>query len=185
MTSSTWNHPRRIRETGAWGWILAYGILLVLIGGLAIAQPFITSFTAGLFLGCILLVTGIVNLFAGITGNGWSSRWLDILSGLLSILAGAIMIWNPVVGALTLVWTIGIWFIMSGILELSFGFSQSYQRGWLLLVGVADVLLGLYLLFTQPIEALIILAIFVGVSFVLRGISLSMLAFGIRALSRR
>lgn len=185
MTSSNWNRAYRTRETGAWGWILAYGLLLVLIGGVAIAQPFITSFAAGLFLGCVLLGTGIVNLIAGVTDHGWHNRWLDILSGLLSVVAGAIMLWNPMVGALTLVWTLGIWFIVSGILELSFGFGQGYQRGWLLLAGLADVLLGLYLLFARPIEALVILAVFLGISFILRGVSLSILAFGMRALSRR
>lgn len=185
MTSIIWNHPYRTRRPGAWGWMLAYGLLLVLIGGLAIAQPFITSFAAGLFLGCVLLGSGIVNLIAGITNHGWHGRWLDILWGLLSILAGGVMLWNPMVGAFTLVWTMGVWFIISGILELLFGFGLSYQRGWLLIVGLADLVLGLYLLFARPIEALIILAVFVGVSFVLRGLSLCILAFDVRSILKK
>ncbi|WOF45010.1 DUF308 domain-containing protein [Sphingopyxis indica] len=174
----------RRRGQSVWVWVLAYGALLILVGGIALAKPLATGVTSGLFLGFILLVSGIAGLAAGASGLGWRSHWLDILLGILSILAALFVFWNPLAGALALVWIIGGFIILSGALEFAGGLQSRHHRVWLLLLGLIDLLLGTLLLFVGPIDALVFLAAFVGLSFILRGLFLALLALKLRSLAR-
>ncbi|WP_454884168.1 HdeD family acid-resistance protein [Sphingomonas oryzagri] len=162
---------------------MGYGILLTATGMLALFLPIAAGFATGLFLGFVMTAGGILGIIAGVTTKGWHSRWLDIVVGTLSLLLGLAMIWNPFLGAFSLVWAIGLWLIVCGGLELTAGFDHAPHRGWLLFLGVIDILLGIYLLFVGPADALVILAVVVGLSFVFRGVFLSTFVLRFRQLA--
>lgn len=178
------NQDRWIAQHDGWGWILGYGILLAVIGALALLQPVATDIATGLLLAFVLIGGGILGLVAGLNAKGWRSRWLDIAIGLLSLLLGFAVIWNPFLGAFSLVWAIGLWLVVCGGLEISAGMNPVLHRGWLIVLGVIDILLGFYLMLTGPADALVILAVIVGLSFLFRGCFLMIFAFRLRRPAR-
>ncbi len=183
MKPTDWNHHRWTRQHSSWGWILGYGIQLAAIGVLALVQPIATGLATGLFLAFMLISGGVLGIIAGFTEKGWRSRWLDIAVGTLSLLLGLAVIWNPLLGAFSLVWAIGLWLVICGGLEFSAGLNPVPHRGWLLFLGVIDILFGVYLLFAGAADALLILAVIVGLSFLFRGVFLSIFAIRLRQIA--
>ena len=168
----------------AWGWVLAYGILLLLIALVVIANPLVAGVATGLLIGVVLVIYGIAAIAAGWTSLSQRARWVEVLLGLLALVAGIFAIFNPVAGALSLVWAIGAWLTVSGGFQIAFALKARHDRGWRLFLGVLDVVLGLILLFSNPATGLAFLAVIIMISLVVRGIFLILLANTLRKLSR-
>jgi uncharacterized membrane protein HdeD (DUF308 family) len=165
-----------------WGWVLAYGILLVIVGIVALANPLATGAATGILLGFLLLLYGVAALVAGFRAHGHSGRWLEVALGVLALLAGIAVLLNPVAGALSLVWLLGAWLVVAGAFQLLFAIRSRANRFWTVVMGVLDIVLGLFLLLSDPGTALSFLAIVVGISFAVRGVFLIWLAFQLRKL---
>lgn len=173
-----------IHHKTGWGWILAYGVIVILIGLLALLNPLATGVATGFLLGVMLVVFGIFAIAAGLSSLSGRARWIELLLGVLSTLAGVVTIFNPFAGALSLVLLIGAWLLVSGIFEIVSAFRIAHDRVWRLLLGVLDVVLGGLLLFSGPGTGLVFLAFCVGISFLFRGVFLVMLALGLRRVAR-
>jgi uncharacterized membrane protein HdeD (DUF308 family) len=168
----------------AWGWLLAYAILTLIIGLVALLNPVATGLATGLLMGVSLLFYGAFAIVAGVSSLAGRARWLEILLGVLALVASVVVLLNPFAGALSLVWAIGAWLLLIGVLEVVAAFKASQDRGWRLFLGAMDLLLGAYLLFTGPAAGLIFLAVVFGLSFLLRGVFLVALALGLRRLAK-
>lgn len=165
--------------------MLAYGVLLVLIGFFALAHPFATALAAGLLLGTSLAFGGAASLIAAFRDAGWRAKTVDLLFGVLILIAAFICLADPFSGAISLAWVIGIIFLITGFYELAAAFRIGSNRISLILLGVVDIALGLWMtIFMGPGAALIALAGVVGIAFVFRGVLLSVAALKLRGLAR-
>ncbi len=177
------SRPSAGRTTG-WGWILAYAVLVILIGILALANPMATGLATGVLISVILLIYGGTAIAAGVSALSKRARWTEIALGVLALVAGGLVLLNPFAGALSLVWAVGAWLLVAGIFQIVSAFRAAHDRGWRLLLGVTDAVLGGLLLFSSPALGLAWLAVAVGISFLLRGFFLILLALGIRKLGQ-
>jgi uncharacterized membrane protein HdeD (DUF308 family) len=167
-----------------WGWILAYGIVLILGGILALMNPVAAGFTAGALFGAMLIAYGVFAFLAGISALSTRARVLEILLGVLAILAGVFVLFDPFQGAASLACGIGLWLFVSGISQIIFARRAKHDRGWRLLLGIIDIVLGAYLLFSGPLSGFAFVAAIVGFSFLFRGFFLVTLSFSLRKLAR-
>lgn len=167
-----------------WGWVFAYGVLLAVIGFIAIIEPLATGLATGFLLGSSLIVAGIAGIAAGVSKRGWRSNWIDVVVGLVSLLFGLLVLVNPFAGAMSIVWMMGLWLMVIGILEVSAAIRSAHHRGWLAFAGIVDALLGIALLLAGPATALLVLAAIVGISFISRGVFLVFFALRLRRLDR-
>ncbi len=163
-----------------WGWVMGYGALLILAALIVLLNPMVAGVATGLMLGVILVVAGVAAIAAGWTSLSHRARWPEILLGALALLAGIFAIADPVTGALTLVIAIGLWLIVSGAIQISFALKARHDKGWRLLLGVLDVVLGLVLLFSSPATGLAFLAIIVAISLTVRAVFLIQLALALK-----
>ena len=168
-----------------WGWILAYGILLVVTGIFAMLNPMATGLAVGLILAVSFFAGGAVSLAAAFRDAGWQSKAVDIVFGILALLAGLICLANPFGGAISIVWVIGVLFLVSGGFEFIAGLRAKHEKFWLILLGICDMLIGFWAVFLMgPGAALVTLATLVGIGFVFRGTLLSVFAFQVRELTK-
>jgi uncharacterized membrane protein HdeD (DUF308 family) len=163
-----------------WGWVLGYGILLLVVALIVLVNPLVAGVATGLILGVVLVVYGVAAVIAGWTSLSTRARWVEILLGALALLAGIFAIADPVAGALSLVWGIGVWLLVSGGFQIAFALKARHDRGWRLLLGVLDVVLGLVLLLSGPATGLLFLAWVVAISLVVRGVFLIQLALALK-----
>jgi uncharacterized membrane protein HdeD (DUF308 family) len=152
------------------GWDYVPGIAFMVVGILALVEPFLASLAASVYLGAMLCVAGAFMLAGGIAGMGHRGGWLSVLLGILSVIVGLLVLYNPVVGAVSLTWVMGAWFIVGGIFELALGFSIPAGRGWLILVGIVNVVLGVWVVMLNPAQAFAFLGFLVGISLIFRGL---------------
>lgn len=178
-------HDPLVREMqrapgSTWGWVLGYGVLLLLAALVVLLNPLVAGVATGLLLGVMLVVTGAAAIAAGWTSLSSRARWVEILLGALALLAGIFAIANPVAGALSLVLAIGLWLLVSGGFQIAFALKARHDKGWRLLLGVIDVVLGLVLLFSSAATGLAFLALVVAISLTVRAVFLIQLALAIR-----
>lgn len=104
-------------------WYIIWGLISIIAGIIAFANPILTGLTLVIVIGAWAIVTGIFEIIAGIKLRDEieGEFWL-ILGGILSVIFG-ILIWrNVAVGALTIVWLIGIYAILFGITLIALAF---------------------------------------------------------------
>ena len=110
-------------ENKRWWLLLITGLLSVAAGVFAFAIPAMTAWILLVLIASWAIVTGAFQIAAAIQlRKHITGEWFLVLSGVLSILFGAALLYNPVAGALAVVWLIGAYAIMFGILLLALGF---------------------------------------------------------------
>jgi uncharacterized membrane protein HdeD (DUF308 family) len=106
-----------------WGWQLVIGILGIIIGFLTFRSPAITALALVIYIAAWALMIGVSEIVVAIKlRHEIKGEWFLILMGVVSILFAIMLLWNPLPGALALVWLIGSYAIVFGVLGIIFGF---------------------------------------------------------------
>jgi uncharacterized membrane protein HdeD (DUF308 family) len=167
-----------------WWCFLLLGITMVVLGTLAIADPFITSFTtfaAVLILGFVLMVAGIMQIISSFWAGKWSGMLLHMLIGVLYGVTGYMIIDQPGVSMLVLTKFIAIFLIVAGVFRIVTALVTRFNDwGWVLLNGVISLLLGLIINRQMPEAALWVIGLFIGIELLFNGWAWIMLSLGLR-----
>jgi uncharacterized membrane protein HdeD (DUF308 family) len=167
---------------GKFWWIyLIQGIGTMILGGLLIFWPRPTLTLIVTILGVYWLGIGILHIATAIFNRQAQNRTWLLLSGALGILAGLVVLAQPLVATLlvptALVLIVGVLGILIGLV----GLAQALRGGgWGPAVwGIVSCLFGL-ILFSNPLIAVGLLTIFLGVMAILGGLALIAIAFRVR-----
>ncbi|MCP4205594.1 MAG: hypothetical protein GY767_00915 [Shimia sp.] len=168
-----------------WIVMLIVGILAVVLGVLALANPFAASVTATVFAGWSFLFLGAFQTFASFSAPSTGAKIAGVILGLLAMVIGVHIIAQPLQGLLSLTFAAGILFLVSGIFKGIFGFSnfEGSARWALLLSGLVSVILGLMVLNNFPQSAAVLLGVLLAIELLSNGISAIALAFAVRNLN--
>lgn len=165
-------------------WVLRVtGAVSILAGILAIAVPFLASITAAILVGGLLVGSGAVGLVSAFRREGWHVAAAFALS-LVSVVAGLLMLFQPIAGILALTTLVIAYLGASGILRIWYGARQRDDGGgWMIATGALSIVLALLLWFGFPFNAVWVPGLLLGIDLILWGALL--LAFGFGPLSRR
>lgn len=152
-------------------WFIIFGILLIVLGFLAIAFPFVTTITTKLFLGWLFLFGGIVQIFHAFYTKGWSEFFLDLLMGVLFIVAGSWLAFFPLTGIITLTIFLAAMFVVQGAIEVAMAFRMRPLDGWgwMLVAGLVALAVGILILFDLPSSATWAIGLLVGINLLMTG----------------
>jgi uncharacterized membrane protein HdeD (DUF308 family) len=113
-----------------WIWLLVEGLAGVAAGIITFVWPGITAVALLYLIAVWALVTGVLELIAGVHLRGHlASEWMLLLGGAASIVFGILLIVHPFVGALAVLWLIGIYAIVFGVLLLLLAFRLRRHAG--------------------------------------------------------
>jgi uncharacterized membrane protein HdeD (DUF308 family) len=152
-------------------WFIALGILLIVLGILAIAFPLISTITAKIFLGWLFLIGGISQIIHAFSTKKWSQFLLNILVGLLYLLAGGWLAFFPLTGIITLTIFLAAMFILEGVLEGAMAFRIRPHDGWvwMLVAGIIAILCGVLIVAQLPSSALWAIGLLAGINIISTG----------------
>lgn len=175
-----------LRETRTnLGWPIVLGILMVLLGIAAIAEPFIATIAITIVFAWTLIIAGIVRVIHAL--QSWRKRgfWVTLLVGILYLITGILLISNIFGAALSLTLAFGIVIFVEGILEViaAFQIRRDPNWGWVLFSGFMAIILGILILYQWPVSAVWVLGVFTGINFLLTGIWMIALPLSIRRVS--
>jgi uncharacterized membrane protein HdeD (DUF308 family) len=158
-------------------WFFFWGVVLIVLGSIAIASSVLTTLISVLLLGWILIFSGIFDVIHGLTRRRWHGFFLNLLAGLLYAVVGFLMVSNPALAAATLTLLIAMLLVVAGAFRLVIAFSLRFDhRGWLILNGVIAILLGLSIWRSWPISGLWVIGLFIGIDLIVDGWTEVMLA---------
>ncbi|HAD85324.1 MAG TPA: hypothetical protein DCG71_10850 [Brevundimonas sp.] len=170
----------------SWWLLLLRGIAAVAFGVLTFIWPQISLVSLILVYGIYALVDGVLALSAAIRGGGFAPRWWLALGGVVSILAAGVAFAWPGLTALVLVYLIGFWSILRGVLEIigAIRLRNEIANEWSLgAAGALSVIFGLILVFMPGAGALGLLWLIAAWA-VLFGLLLIWVAFKVRTLAK-
>ncbi|MBA2408318.1 MAG: DUF308 domain-containing protein [Gammaproteobacteria bacterium] len=156
------------------GWFIFEGVVFLLLGVLAILFPFIASVALEIYLGALLVVGGIATGIRAIAAKGVPYRSSSIVLAALTIITGLLLLIFVPGGLLALTLTLATFFIVQGIFEIARGVQSKGQRGrgWLIVSGLAGLIVGLLLWLGLPSTALWAVGTLTGINLIFTGIAL-------------
>jgi uncharacterized membrane protein HdeD (DUF308 family) len=172
-----YNERRAIHDH--WILFLVEGILIAILGVLAIGAPLVSTLVATKFLGWLFIIAaiiGFVGLFRAQDVPGF--LWL-LLGTILLVAIGVFLLWRPVAGMLALTLALAIYFGVQGITQifLSLEHRRSLSSwGWVLASGIINIILAAIILAGWPETATWVIGLLVGINLLVYGVALAMTA---------
>jgi uncharacterized membrane protein HdeD (DUF308 family) len=159
-----------------WKALLIEGILLIVLGLVAMVIPSLASFAVTIFLGSLFLIGGLAELALLIWTGKTPGFWWSLLSALLAAGVGIVLLARPAQGTLTLTIVLGAYFAVEGVFTIMYAFEHggelSKRRGWLVVSGLLDLLVAVLIIAGLPGSASWAIGLLVGVDLVFGGLSL-------------
>jgi uncharacterized membrane protein HdeD (DUF308 family) len=163
---------------------LIEGIVLVVLGILAILVPPVATITFTFFIGWLFLIMGIMGLITTFWARHAPGFWWSLLSAVLAIAAGIVLLINPFSGAFTLTLLLIVFFIIEGVLSIMYALEHkkelSGRWGWMLASGIIDLILAAIILLGLPGTAAWALGLLVGINMLFGGSALIAMALHAR-----
>ena len=164
-----------------WISFLLSGFLLTILGTIALSSTFWTTMATVLFFGSLLIAGGIVNVLHSIWASQWKGFFTQLIVGILSSIAGWLMLTNPAIGAASITMLFAMLFVTAGLSKIAGALLLEVDHwGWLLTSGIVTLGLGLLILAQWPSSALWVIGLFLGVDLLASGISFIMYSLRLR-----
>jgi uncharacterized membrane protein HdeD (DUF308 family) len=170
-----------------WRAFLIEGIVLFILGLFAIVIPVVATIAVEVFIGWVLLASGVVGLIStfrmrSAPGFGWS-----LLSAVIAIAAGVILLAWPLSGVLSLTLILTAFLTVEGVASIMIALTHrhGFSARWALLLvsGLIDLILAAMILLGLPGTAAWAIGLLVGINMVFGGSALISMALQARSLS--
>jgi uncharacterized membrane protein HdeD (DUF308 family) len=167
-----------------WRLFLTEGIVLLILGILAIVVPPLATLAVEVLIGWLLLISGIVGLIATLRmrkapGFGWS-----LLSAVIGIAAGVVLLRWPLSGALSLTLILTVFLTLEGVASILYALEHkrelSGRWGVMLFSGLVDLVLAVMIFAGLPATAAWAIGLLIGINFVFGGCALIAMALHAR-----
>jgi uncharacterized membrane protein HdeD (DUF308 family) len=176
--------------TRNWGWFLAAGIAWIVFAFLLLSFNYRTVWAIAVLFGIGFIVGGIMEFAVAAVAPGW--KWLYVLIGIVSIVAGVIALMWPGETFLVLSAIVGWLLLFYGIIDIVFAFSTRHLEGlwWMqLITGIFMVLLGFWAISPDnatvaTYRGAVLLVVWIGVAALFRGISDIIVGFRLRSVHK-
>jgi len=162
---------------------MAVGVVLTIVGLLAILTPFFTGITLSFLFGVFLIVGAIAHFVHAFSGRGWAGVGFQLLLALVFAGGGIAFLLDPLVGLTALTVLLIIFFFVEGGVEVALGFGLRPERGWgwITLSGIASILVAIFVWLSFPSSAAWAVGLLFGIGLFTSGLSTIATAMGGRA----
>ena len=179
---------RAFNETMRAYWVLflVHGMIMMVLGILAVIWPQISTVAADIYIGWIFLLSGIVGLVTMFWAPSIPAFLWSLLTAALSLIVGVLLLWHPVAGVVSLTLALIAFFIVEGIFQIAAAiryrdaFPDSW--GWMVMSGIVDLALAGLIISGWPGTASWALGLIVGVNLITSGLAITMAALAGRSI---
>jgi uncharacterized membrane protein HdeD (DUF308 family) len=167
-----------------WKLFLIEGIILVILGILAILVPPLATIAVTILIGWLFLISGVAGLITTFGARNAPGFWWSLLSALLGIAAGLVLLVWPLSGAISLTLLLIVFFIIEGVLSIMYAVEHKReltgQWGWMLVSGIIDLILAAMIWGGLPSTAAWALGLLVGINMLFGGSAMIAMAMHAR-----
>jgi uncharacterized membrane protein HdeD (DUF308 family) len=172
-----------------WKLFLIEGIILIVLGLIAIVVPPIATLAVAILVGWLFLISGILGLVTTFWMRHAPGFWWSLLSAVLGIAAGIVLLARPLTGALSLTLVLIVFFVIEGIASIMFALEHkrelSGRWGFMLASGIIDLIIAAIILMGLPGSAAWAIGLLVGINMLFGGSALVAMAMHARGTDPR
>jgi uncharacterized membrane protein HdeD (DUF308 family) len=158
------------------------GIILIILGSIALLMPFLFARVLESFLGALFLIVGVFGLLRVVKTKIIPGTVFSALLYILFIVTG-IMIFKYRYSSISVLATIiGVMFFISGFFKVAFAFRIKPAKNWIwsLIDGLITLILGMIIFSQWPLSGIVVISVMVGIKMLFLGYAMIMLASGIK-----
>jgi uncharacterized membrane protein HdeD (DUF308 family) len=164
-----------------WGWFLAFGIALVVLGIAAIARAVTATIISMLFFGWLLVLASGIEIAQAVLVGHWAGFFQHLVAAILFGVVGVIIVTRPLISAEVMTVFIATFFLIGGLFQFISGLAVSTPGwGWHVVDGFITALLGVLVLAQWPASGLWVIGLFVGIDLIFYGAAWIGIALGVR-----
>lgn len=153
-----------------WGWFLALGVLLVVLGFAVMSSAYFATVFSVIVFGVLLLCAGVVQIVQAFLARQWKGLFLSLLLGVLYLVVGFLCVSRPTVTAVNLtLWIAALCFVIGLFRMLTSLLLRFDQWGWVFFNGLVTFILGVLIYSDWPLSGLWVIGLFIGIDLVLSG----------------
>ncbi len=153
-----------------WGWFLAFGVVLLLLGIAAIVRAFTATVVSMVFFGWVLVFASAVQFLDAFLVGNWAGFFVHLLMAILFVITGLLMVIRPVISAEAATFLMSMFFLIAGLYQLVASlWTHLPGWGWHALNGIVALVMGGLLLAEWPISGLWVIGLFVGIDLIFFG----------------
>ncbi len=168
-----------------WVLYLVEGIVLLVLGALAIILPPLASIAVTIILGWLFLVSGVIGLVTTLWMRAVPGFWWALISAVLGIVVGIMLLASPLRALVPLTILLVAFFIIEGVSSIMFSLDHkrelSGRWGWMLVSGVVDLILAAIIFAGLPGTAAWAIGLLVGINMIFGGSALTAMALHARS----
>jgi len=167
------------------GWSIALGVLMIILGIIAMLAPWEFGIVIALIIGWMAIFNGVAQIIYGFRTHGGWRMLLEIILGLIYIVAGIYLLMHPVGGLLVLTIFLASFLIVYGIFALVLAFHMRPLKGWgwVLFDAIVTILLGILIWAHWPMNAEWVVGTLFGISILVSGVTRLMVSLAFRRIA--
>jgi uncharacterized membrane protein HdeD (DUF308 family) len=172
-----------VKQGSKWG--IVWGVLLVILGMLAIAEPFLAAVALATFVAWLLIFVGIVHVALAFHAHSGKAMAWKLLVGVAYLFIGGYLLFRPVLGVASLTLMLAFLFLVEGVLDFMLWWKSRSTRGafWILVDSIITLLLGGMIYVHWPSSSFYAIGTLLGISLIISGVTRVMLSLAVRSLA--
>jgi uncharacterized membrane protein HdeD (DUF308 family) len=164
-----------------WGWFLAFGIALLILGVAAVARAVTATVATMLFFGWLLVLASGIEIAQAILVGHWAGFFHHLLAAVLFGVVGLIIVTRPTISAEVATVLMATFFLIGGLFQLIASMVLALPGwGWQAADGIITLVLGVLVLVEWPASGLWVIGLFVGIDLIFYGFGWIALALAVR-----
>ncbi|MEM7172058.1 MAG: HdeD family acid-resistance protein [Pseudomonadota bacterium] len=166
-----------------WKSFVLQGVILFLLGLIAVAVPAASTIAIELLLGWLILFGGLIAGYRALKSSESTARWSGLLGGLISVIAGVLLLVYPLQGVITLTLLVTAFLVAEGFSQmvLAWKLKPAKPWGWVFFSGIMALVLAGLVWSQFPGSASWLLGLMVGLNLMFAGSSLAATALSFRS----
>ena len=164
-----------------WGWFLGFGIVLMVLGIVAVVRSTTATIASMVFFGWLLVFSSVIQFVEAFMVGRWEGFFLHLLIAILFGIVGLLMVVRPVMSAEALTFLMSVFFLLGGLYQLVAAvWTHLPGWGWHALNGIIAAVMGVLILAQWPVSGLWVIGLFVGIDLIFYGWAWVALALDLR-----
>jgi uncharacterized membrane protein HdeD (DUF308 family) len=167
------------------GWSIALGVLMIIAGIIAMFAPWEAGLVITIVVGWSAIFNGVAQIIFGVRTHGGWHVLLEVLLGIIYIIAGVYLLMHPIGGLLALTLILASFLLVYGVfaLVLAFQIKPRGGWGWVLFDGIITILLGILIWAHWPFNSDWVVGTLFGISIFMSGVTRLMMSLALRKLA--
>jgi uncharacterized membrane protein HdeD (DUF308 family) len=153
------------------GMSLGWAVLMIVLGFLAVTMPLATGIGIAILVSWIIIFSGLAHLAYAFSAKGAGTFLWQLVIGIVYVAGGFYLAFNPLIGLVSLTLVLGSILFAEGLLLMIafFRFRSLPSSGWILVDGIATLLLGFLIWYPWPFSSGWAIGTLVGINLLVSG----------------